>query len=79
MTTEDTSVLNGRLLVVAFEGWNDAAEAASGAVDALKDALDVVPLAEVDSDLYYDYQLNRPILSMDDEAHRTLEWPGATL
>ena len=40
MHTEGSGILNGRLLVVAFEGWNDAGEAASGAVRTLKDLLD---------------------------------------
>ncbi|MBA4346973.1 MAG: carboxylate--amine ligase, partial [Microbacterium sp.] len=50
---------SGRLLVVAFEGWNDAGEAASGAVRALKEVLDVVPIADIDPEDYYDFQLNR--------------------
>ena len=36
-----TGILSGRLLVVAFEGWNDAGDAASGAVHTLKDLLDL--------------------------------------
>ena len=40
--TNDSRIFDGRILVVAFEGWNDAGEAASGAVRTLKDALDVV-------------------------------------
>ena len=35
---------SGRVLVVAFEGWNDAGEAASSAVRTLHDHLEVVPL-----------------------------------
>ena len=45
---------------MAFEGWNDAGEAASGAVRTLKEVLDVVPIAEVDPELYFDFQFNRP-------------------
>jgi hypothetical protein len=39
----DSRFGSGRLLVVAFEGWNDAGEAASGAVRALKELLDLYP------------------------------------
>ncbi len=70
---------SGRLLVVAFEGWNDAGEAASGAVRALKEVLDVVPIADIDPEDYYDFQLNRPHVEFDDEGHRRLRWPGVTL
>ena len=68
-----------RLLVVAFEGWNDAGEAASGAVRTLKDALDLYPIAEVDPEDYFDYQFNRPSVSTDENGRRVLEWPSVTL
>jgi hypothetical protein len=72
-------ILNGRILVVAFEGWNDAGEAASGAVRALKDVLDVVPLHEVDPEPFYDFQFTRPVTKLDEEGKRILVWPGAVL
>lgn len=78
MTTSDL-FRSGRLLVVAFEGWNDAGEAASGAVRALKEVLDVSPMADIDPEDYYDFQLNRPHLEFDDEGVRRLRWPGVTL
>lgn len=65
--------------MVAFEGWNDAGEAATGAVRTLKDLLDVTEVASVDPEVYFDYQFNRPTVSLDDEGHRQLEWPGAVL
>ncbi len=37
----------GSLLVVAFEGWNDAGEAASGAARAIRDQLQLQPIAEL--------------------------------
>ena len=70
---------SGRLLVVAFEGWNDAGEAASGAVRMLKELLDLVPIAEVDPEDYFDYQFNRPSVEADDDGNRQLIWPGVTI
>lgn len=78
MTTSDL-FRGGRLLVVAFEGWNDAGEAASGAVRSLKEVLDVVPIADIDPEDYYDFQLNRPIVELDDDGNRRLQWPSVTL
>ena len=72
-------MLNGRLLVVAFEGWNDAGEAATGAVKTLKEQLELSPITEVDPELYYDYQFNRPVITSNDDGTRSLEWPGAVL
>ena len=71
--------LGGRLLVVAFEGWNDAGEAATGAVRALKDLLDVEMITEVDPELYFDYQFNRPTVSTNEDGVRALGWPGAIM
>lgn len=68
-------MLSGRLLVVAFEGWNDAGEAASGAVSMLKDLLDLYPIAEIDAERYFDYQFNRPNVAQDDDGNRLLVWP----
>jgi PAC2 family len=70
---------SGRLLVVAFEGWNDAGEAASGAVRTLKDLLDLYPIAEIDPEDYFDYQFNRPSIAADDEGNRQIVWPSVTV
>ncbi len=71
--------MQGRLLVVAFEGWNDAGEAATGAVRALKELLELYAIAEVDPEDYFDYQFNRPTIANDDDGNRELVWPGVTI
>lgn len=63
------------VLIAAFEGWNDAGEAASGAVMHLCEAWDVQPLVEFDSEEYYDYQVNRPQVSEDEDDQRVITWP----
>ena len=72
-------VFGGRILVVAFEGWNDAGEAASSAVRTLHDHLEVFALLTMDSERYYDYQYTRPTVSFDDDGQRVLSWPTTTL
>ncbi|HAM27171.1 MAG TPA: carboxylate--amine ligase [Microbacteriaceae bacterium] len=72
----DAGILKGRLLVVAFEGWNDAGEAASGAVRALKELLDLYPIAEIDAERFFDYQFNRPTVAQDEDGNRALVWPS---
>ncbi|MBK4347029.1 PAC2 family protein [Lacisediminihabitans changchengi] len=74
-----SGMLSGRLLVVAFEGWNDAGEAASGAVRSLKEQLDVYPISEIDAERYFDFQFNRPMVSIDDDGHKQLTWPNVTV
>lgn len=69
-------------MVIAFTGWNDAAEAATGAVSHLLGSwtdpeFDVVPelIADVDPEEFYDFQVNRPTIFVDDSSVRNLTWP----
>jgi len=73
---DEFPVLVDPVMVAAFEGWNDAGEAASGAVAHLRTVWDAQPLADLDSEEYYDYQVNRPIISMDETGIRSLTWPS---
>lgn len=70
------NILDGRILVVAFEGWNDAGDAASTAAGAVRDALDLEPIAELDGEYYFDYQFNRPLVTTTDEGAREIVWPS---
>ncbi|KAB2348934.1 PAC2 family protein [Actinomadura rudentiformis] len=63
------------VLVAAFEGWNDAGEAASGVIQHLENIWDAVPIAELDPDDYYDFQVTRPIIEMSDGESRGITWP----
>lgn len=64
--------LNDPLLLVAFDGWNDAAEAASAVVQHLAGEWDAEPLAELDGEDYYDFQMHRPLLTYDEAGTRQL-------
>ncbi|RFA21215.1 PAC2 family protein [Subtercola boreus] len=76
---QNKEFLTGRLLVVAFEGWNDAGEAATGAVRLLKEQLDMAEIIDIDSEDFFDYQFNRPTSEFDDDGQRILVWPNATM
>jgi predicted ATP-grasp superfamily ATP-dependent carboligase len=62
-------------VIAAFEGWNDAAEAATGAVDHLIETWDAELVGAVDPEDYYDFQVNRPTVAFDDHGVRRLTWP----
>jgi hypothetical protein len=79
MTRSTPSFVTGRLLVVAFEGWNDAGDAASGVARSLVDTLGLEPVAELDGERYIDYQFNRPQVGYDDDGVRALVWPRIQL
>lgn len=71
--------LGRKVLVVAFDGWNDAGEAASAALRVMRDAHPYEPVFSVDPELYFDYQYNRPTISLDAAGQRSLTWPEATI
>ena len=82
MEIHQIPLLRNPVMIVAFSGWNDAGEAASGAVEHLlsgwKDKKDdVLPelIAEVESEDFYDFQVNRPQVSIDDSQIRSITWP----
>ncbi len=79
-------------MVIAFSGWNDAAEAATGAAShilgawtgsehTINDQVGVVPelIADIDPEKFYDFQVNRPIVDVDDSQIRSLTWPGTQI
>jgi proteasome assembly chaperone (PAC2) family protein len=67
------------ILVAAFEGWNDAGDAATTAIEHLQLSWDATPLAEIDPDDYYDFQVTRPTVHMVDGVTRRVEWPTTRL
>ena len=71
--------LEDPVLVAAFEGWNDAGDSASDAIDHLREVWGAQPLAEMDPEDYYDYQVNRPTIAFDDNGVRRLTWPTTRL
>ena len=68
-------VLRAPVLVAAFEGWNDAGDAATGAVEHLERAWAAEPVCALDPDDYYDFQVNRPTVSLVDGETRRITWP----
>jgi len=73
---DDLPVLNDPVLIAAFEGWNDAAESASGVVVHLRDVWNAELLLELDPEEYYDYQVNRPHVYVTDSNERGIIWPA---
>jgi proteasome assembly chaperone (PAC2) family protein len=67
--------LDDPVLVAAFEGWNDAGEAATGVVEHLEESWQAVTLGKIDPEDYYDFQVNRPHVSVDETGVRSLDWP----
>ncbi|HET7053339.1 MAG TPA: PAC2 family protein [Solirubrobacterales bacterium] len=67
--------LRSPVLVCAFRGWNDAANAASAAIGAVADAFDAQTVAEIDPEDYFDFQATRPTIVLSEGQARSIEWP----
>ena len=62
------------VMIAAFEGWNDAGEAASTALEHLELSWDATPLTSIDPEDYYDFQVTRPHVRYTDGVTRKIEW-----
>jgi predicted ATP-grasp superfamily ATP-dependent carboligase len=67
--------LRAPAMVCAFQGWNDAGDAASTAVSFLASALKARRFAYIDSEEFYDFQANRPTISLGEHERREIKWP----
>ena len=76
---EDVGELRSPVLIAAFEGWNDAADASTGAVEHLQVVWGGTELGELDPDPYYDFQMNRPNVMLIDGITRRIDWPTTRL
>jgi len=63
------------VLLAAFEGWNDAGDAATSAIEHLEEEWAARAVAAVDPDDYYDFQVNRPQVQLVDGVTRKVTWP----
>jgi proteasome assembly chaperone (PAC2) family protein len=71
--------LSSPVVIAAFEGWNDAGEAASAAVAHLSAVWDAAAIGEINPEDYYDFQVTRPVLEVTDGQTRRLSWPTTRL
>jgi len=68
-------VLRDPVAIAAFEGWNDAADASTAAVEHLEQVWTARPITALDPEEFYDFQVNRPVVAMADGETRHIDWP----
>ena len=71
--------LRAPALICAFKGWNDAADAASSAIEYVGSALGARRFATIDPEEFYDFQATRPRVKMADGQAREIVWPAVEL
>ena len=75
----DPPQLRSPVLVAAFAGWNDAASAATTALEAMAVSLEAEAVAEIDPEEFYDFQVTRPTIRMAEGEAREVDWPANTI
>jgi proteasome assembly chaperone (PAC2) family protein len=68
--------LSRAVLICAFRGWNDGGEAASTAAAYLRDRWSAKRFARLDPEEFYDFQVSRPFVRLEDGVTRRIEWPA---
>ena len=76
LTMEQTPELQSPVAVMAFTGWNDAANAASNAARFMVRRLGARRFASIESEPFYAFTETRPSVRLDSSGQRQLTWPG---
>jgi len=71
--------LHEPVVIAAFEGWNDAGDAATTAARYLIDRWDAELVADVDPEEFYDFTSTRPEVRLDDDGLREIVWPATEI
>ena len=74
-STGDIGTLDRPVMLVALEGWFDAAGTASQAVNAFAGGDHAITVGSIDPDPFYDFTQQRPHVTVDDEV-REIVWPS---
>ena len=67
--------LSEPVMIAAFEGWNDAGDAATTAARYLADRWDAELVATIDPEEFFDFSSTRPHVRLDDGDMREIVWP----
>ena len=75
---ERPSTLERPVLIGAFRGWNDGGQAATLAAGYLARLWGARKFADIDPELFVDFQATRPLVSLEEGRTRKIEWPENT-
>ncbi len=76
MEIEQLPELDRPNVIAAFNGWNDAGQAATTAVRYLIDSWHAKPFAKMDPEEYYSFTDTRPRIRIVEGSQRALVWPS---
>lgn len=73
--SSDEGSTAGPVMIAAFKGWNDAADAASDAVAVLSSTWETTDVVSLDPEPYHDFQVTRPEVTLGPDGTREIVWP----
>jgi proteasome assembly chaperone (PAC2) family protein len=79
VTFYDAPLLNRPLLLIAFSGLFDAADAATDSLAWIKDRSDCERVAKISSETFMNFQHARPRARFSEDGARTIDWPDTTI
>ncbi len=68
--------LRGPVVIAAFEGWNDAGDAATIALRHLEDEWEAEGFVDIDPEEFFDFSSTRPTVEIDEDGIRQIHWPS---
>jgi proteasome assembly chaperone (PAC2) family protein len=75
---KETPQLKNPLLIVGFDGWGNALNVASGMAAYLVGKLEARPFAELNPDVFYRFDENRPIVNIVEGTIKNFTPPGGS-
>lgn len=79
VTWEYRPTLLDPVAFIAYSGWNDGGEAATGAIEHLIDVLGAEQVAAIDHEDFADFQVTRPMIVLEEDGGRQLTWPETSV
>lgn len=73
---EEVPPLRSPTLLMAFAGWNDASSAATTAASFIAQEVGGRRFAHIESDIFYNFQDMRPLVTLDERGMRKITWPS---
>ena len=70
--------LDDPVVIAAFEGWNDAGEAATSAVKYFLDRFNAIKIGTIESEEFFDFTISRPVIEIPDK-QREIIWPATEI
>lgn len=67
------------IALLAFSGWGDAGESSTDAARFLVAEFEAETVGRFDSDPFFDFQVSRPVVSLDETGVRSISWPTTEL